>query len=102
MAEQTREHIDKLNIRLNLYDTTIAVNINRDDEENLRKAERLINETINTYAAIYKGKRDIKEILLMAMIEIASRYVNEAERNDTAPFNEFLSRLTSEVEDALS
>ncbi len=93
---------EKLNIRLNLHDTTISVTIPREDEENCRKAERLINDTFNSYANLYNGRRDPKEIIFMTMLNIALRYENEAERNDTEPFCDILSTLTSEIEEALS
>ena len=101
MAE-VKENIEKLHIRLNLYDTNIAVTINGKDEEKCRKAEKLINKTVNDYARLYKGRREEKEILDMAMLEIALRYESEAERNDTTPMTDILSKLTSEIEDALS
>ena len=42
-----------------------------------------------------------KDIIYMAMLDIALRYKKEGVRNDTAPFNDILSKLTSEIEDAL-
>ena len=49
MAEESKE---KLKIRLHVYDTEIAVNVVRDDEEYYRKAAKLITDTVNTYADI--------------------------------------------------
>ena len=37
----------------------------------------------------------------MAMLDIALHYKKEGARNDTAPFNEILGKLTSEIEEAL-
>jgi len=37
----------------------------------------------------------------MALIDVALRYEKEAARNDTAPYNDILEKLTSEIEDAL-
>lgn len=37
----------------------------------------------------------------MALIDIALNYERELSRNDTAPFNDILGKLTSEIEDAL-
>ena len=44
MAEE-----NKLNIRLHLYDTDMAVKINRDDEELYRKSATLITEVVGNY-----------------------------------------------------
>lgn len=101
MAEEKTENIDKIHIRLHLYDTNIAVNINRDDEEKCRNAEKLITKTINDYASMYKGRRSDKDVLYMAMLEIALRYETEAQRNATAPITNVLFKITSEIEEAL-
>ena len=72
---------DKLHIRLHVYDAEL--------------------DTINTYSTLFKGKKGDKDIIYMAMLDIALRYKKEGVRNDTAPFNDILNKLTSEIEDAL-
>jgi cell division protein ZapA len=37
----------------------------------------------------------------MTLIEIALRYEKEMAKNDTTPYDNILSKLTSEIEDAL-
>ena len=98
MAEQEQ---DKLLIRLHVYDTDLSVRIPREDEEYYRKSAKLIDDIINSYAKIFKGRKSDKEILYMALIDVALRYEKEAARNDTAPYNDILEKLTSEIEDAL-
>jgi cell division protein ZapA len=98
----TEGNRDKLHIRLHVYDTDISVNIIREDEKYYRDAGDLITNTINTYASVFKGRKTEKEILYMAMIDIALRYEKESGRNDTAPFHDILGKLTSEIEDALN
>ena len=90
MAEENK----KLQIRLHLYDTDMAVNINRDDEELYRKAAKLITDTVNTYSNLFKGRKSEKEILYMALVDIAKR-------NDTLPYHHILSQLTQEIEEVL-
>ena len=68
MAEENR---DKLHIRLHVYDTVMSVNIVREDEQDYRDAASQITETVNTYASIFKGRKSEKEILYMALIDIA-------------------------------
>ncbi len=97
MAEEN----NKLNIRLHLYDTEMAVKVYRDEEEVYRNAASMINDTVNTYAKILKGKRGDKEILYAAMLDIALRYEKELGKNDTTPYDNILSQLTSELEEAL-
>ena len=72
---------DKLHIKLHVYDTDISVNVLRDDEEYYRRAAKLINETINTYANVFKGRKTKDDILYMSMIDITLRYEKEIARN---------------------
>ena len=96
MAEQ-----DKLLIRLHVYDTELSVRIPREDEEYYRKSAKLIDDIVNSYAKIFKGRKSDKEILYLALIDVALRYEKESDRNDTKPYDDILEKLTSEIEDAL-
>ena len=62
---------DKLHIRLHVYDTELSVNVPRDDEEYYRSAAKLITDTVNTYSTLFKGKKGDKDIMYMAMLDIA-------------------------------
>lgn len=92
---------DKLHIRLHVYDTELSVNVPRDDEEYYRSAAKLITDTVNTYSTLFKGKKGDKDIMYMAMLDIALKYKKEGVRNDTTPFNDILGKLTSEIEEVL-
>lgn len=98
MAEQEQ---DKLLIRLHVYDTDLSVRIPREDEEYYRKSAKLIDDIVNSYTQIFKGRKSDKEILYMALIDVALRYEKESDRNDTKPYDDILEKLTSEIEDAL-
>lgn len=98
MTEQTDE---KLSIRLHVYDTDLTVRIPREDEEYYRKSGKLIDDIVNTYNKIYKGRKSDREILYMALLDVALRYEKESGRNDTQPYDEVLSKLTAEIETAL-
>jgi len=98
MAEVNKE---KLHIRLHVYDEEIEVTINRDDEEYYRAAAKLITDRYNAYAQAYKGRKGDHTIALMSLIDIALMYQRERGKNDTTPYNNILSRLTSEIEAAL-
>lgn len=97
----TEDNNEKLTIRLNLHDIELTVKIPREDEEYYRKAAKLINGVVNSYASIFKGRKGDKEILYMALIDIALRYEKQKGQNDTAPYDAVLSQLTSEIEEAL-
>lgn len=98
MAEDKNE---KLRIRLHVYDTDIPVNVRPEDEPLYRDAASLITQTVNTYASRYKGPKNEKELLYMALIEIALRYEMEVKRNDTEPYRDVMDKLISEIESAL-
>ena len=98
MVDQTQ---DKLQIRLHVYDTDLSVRIPREDEEYYRKSAKLIDDIVNSYTKIYKGRKSDKEILDMALRDVALRYEKEEGKNDTQPYNEILEKLTAEIEDAL-
>ena len=98
MADQGEE---KLLIRLHVYDTDLSVRIPREDEEYYRKSGKLIDDIDNSYNKIFKGRKSDKEILYMALIDIALRYEKEVGRNDTEPYDDLLKKLTAEIEDAL-
>ena len=98
MVDQTQ---DKLQIRLHVYDTDLSVKIPREDEEYYRKSAKLIDDIVNSYTKIFKGRKSDKEILYMALLDVALRYEKEEGKNDTQPYNEILEKLTAEIEDAL-
>lgn len=98
MVDQTQ---DKLQIRLHVYDTDLSVRIPREDEEYYRKSAKLIDDIVNSYTKIFKGRKSDKEILYMALLDVALRYEKKEGKNDTQPYNEILEKLTAEIEDAL-
>ena len=98
MTDQTQE---KLLIRLHVYDMDLTVNVPREDEEYYRKSAKLINDVVNSYNKIFKGRKSDKEILHMSLIDVALRYEKESGRNDTEPYNNILEKLTGEIEEVL-
>ena len=98
MAEANKE---KLHIRLHVYDEEIEVTVNREDEEYYRAAAKLITDRYNAYAQAYKGRKSDHTIALMSLIDIALMYQRERSKNDTQPYDDILTRLTSEIEEAL-
>lgn len=91
----------KLNIRIHLYDTDMAVKINRNDEEMYRKTATLITQVVGDYTSYYKGLKSEKEILYMALVDITMRYQREAVRNDVQPISDVLEKLTQEIKSVL-
>ena len=98
MAEANNE---KLHIRLHVYNEDIEVTVNRQDEAFYRAAAKLITDRYNAYAQAYRGKKSEHTISLMTLIDIALLYEREHDRNDTAPYDTILRKLTSEIEEAI-
>jgi cell division protein ZapA len=98
MAEDSKE---KLNIRLHVYDEFINVTIQRDEEQIYRDAAKLITERYGVYTQRFKLSKGDHVVALMTLVEIALRYQQERLRNDTTPYNDILSQLSSEIEEAL-
>lgn len=99
MADQTQDN--KLHIRLHVYDTDLSVTIPREDEEYYRKSAKLIDDRVNTYTKIFKGRKSDKEILYMALLDVALSYEKVLDSNDTKPYDNVLEKLTAEIEYAL-
>lgn len=96
------EEKDNLNISLHIYDTDIKVfNIKREDEVLYRQDAKLINDLLNVYHQNFVGKKSSKEIMYFAMIDLGLRLQRELQRNDTKPYDDILSQLTSEIEEEL-
>lgn len=91
----------KITIRLNVNGLTIPVVVKIQDEPLYRNAAKNINSTITSYKQLFIKTKSEEEILMMAMIDIALRYEQERERNDIEVYNDILSSLTKEVEEAL-
>ena len=98
MAEVNKE---KLHIRLHVYNEDIEVTVNRQDEEFYRMAAKLITDRYNAYAQAYRGKKSEHTISLMTLIDVALLYERERAKNDTAPYDAILKKLTSEIEEAM-
>lgn len=92
---------DKINIRLHIYDTDISVRVPREEEPLYRRDAELINELLNVYYSNFKGSKSDKEIIYFAMIDLGLRLQKANQRNDTKPYDDILSKLTSEIEAVL-
>lgn len=92
---------EKIHIRLHVYDKDIPVNVLPEDEPFCRNAAKLITDKVNQLSERYGHSRSEKDILYMAMLDIAINLEIEKTRNDTEPYDNILTKLTAEIEDAL-
>ena len=95
------DELNKINIKLNIYDRVVELKVPREEESLYRKAAELINALLNVYYDNFKGLKEDKEITYFAMVDLGLRLQRELQRNDTKPYDDILQRLTSEIETVL-
>ena len=95
------EEREKLRINLKLYDTEIPLRVYPEQEAVYRRAGNLVVSTVREYTARAQGKKSAIDILNLALVDIALKYEMEVERNDTKPFTDIITTLTSEIEKTL-
>jgi cell division protein ZapA len=59
---------DKLSIRVNVADRYYPLKVERENEEKIRKAARMINEKVLQYKQRYSDK-DVQDFLAMASLQ---------------------------------
>jgi cell division protein ZapA len=70
---------DKLSIRVNVADRYYPLKVEREDEEKIRKAARMINEKVQQYKLRYTDK-DVQDFLAMAALQYVIKLTEEEER----------------------
>ena len=95
------DELNKINIKLNIYDRVVELKVPREEEALYRKDAELINALLNVYYDNFKGLKEDKEITYFAMVDLGLRLQRELQRNDIKPYDDILQRLTSEIETVL-
>lgn len=96
MAEQS----EKLGIHLHINNEPHFLTIPRSKEKYFRDAEELINDLFNKYRQSYQNQTTAKYNAVV-MLDIAVRYMQSLEKNDTQPIMDSIAEMQSEVEEAL-
>ena len=91
---------DKLSIRVNIADRYYPLKVERENEEKIRKAARMINEKVLQYKQRYTDK-DVQDFLAMAALQFVIKLEDEEEKlsNDYLP--DALRELTQKIESVL-
>jgi cell division protein ZapA (FtsZ GTPase activity inhibitor) len=91
---------DKLSIRINVADRYYPLKVEREDEEKIRRAARMINEKVLQYKQRYTDK-DVQDFLAMAALQFVIKLIEEEEKlsNDYLP--DALNELTQKIETVL-
>mgnify|MGYP000880619338 CR=1 FL=1 len=91
---------DKIKINLQIANSNFPLTINREDEEMVRKAVKLIDNKLNAYRVHYKNLEPEK-IMGMIAYQFSVEKLQLMQRNDTSPFQEKIQELTELLDDYL-
>jgi cell division protein ZapA len=83
---------DKFSIRVNVADRYYPLKIDRNDEEKIRKAAKLINEKVLQYRQRYNDK-DLQDFLAMAALQFVIKLIECENRFDVAPIIDEIGEL---------
>lgn len=92
---------DKLSIRVNIADRYYPLRIDRNDEERIRLAAKLINEKVLQYKQRYSDK-DVQDFLAMATLQYVIKLLELENRHDVDPFIEMVRDLNEQLDNILS
>ena len=70
---------DKLSIRVNVADRYYPLKVEKEEEERIRKAARMINEKVQQYKFRYADK-DVQDFLAMAALQYVIKLTEEEEK----------------------
>lgn len=94
-----------LTINVSIAERNYPILIERQDEENIRKAAKLINELILEYKKVYTNGSESKisstDYLAMAAMQIALKYVRLGEFKDSDFLAEKIQTISKELEEYL-
>ena len=88
---------DKLSIKVNLAERFYPLKIDRNDEEKIRRAAKIINEKVLQYKQKYEDK-DTQDFLAMAALQFAIKMIENEQKSDIEPFIENIKDLEEELD----
>lgn len=91
---------DKLSIRVNVADRYYPLKVEREDEEKVRRAARMINERVLQYKQKYTDK-DVQDFLAMAALQYVLKLIEEEEKLSTDYLPGALKELSQKIEKVL-
>lgn len=88
---------EKLSIRVNIADRYYPLKIEREDEEKIRKAAKLINDKVFQYKTKYADK-DIQDFLAMAALQFVIRLIEIEDKQEDVSLISKLQKLNDELD----
>ena len=91
---------DKLSIRVNVADRYYPLKVERENEEKIRKAARMINEKVLQYKQRYTDK-DVQDFLAMASLQYVIKLTEEEENLEKDYLPDALKELIQKIDAVL-
>jgi cell division protein ZapA len=91
---------DKLSIRVNVADRYYPLKVERENEEKIRKAARMINEKVLQYKQRYTDK-DVQDFLAMAALQYVIKLTEEEEKLENDYIPDAVKELIQKIESVL-
>lgn len=89
---------EKLSIRVNIADRYYPLKIDRNDEEKIRQAAKVINDKILLYKKRYSDK-DTQDFLAMAALQFVTKVIEEENKQDMSGLIESIKALNVDLAD---
>jgi len=91
---------EKLSIRVNVADRYYPLKIDRNDEEKIRKAAKMINEKVLQYKQRYSDK-DVQDFLAMAALQYVIQVIENDNTEESSSVIEEIKEIDNQIEDFL-
>lgn len=91
---------DKLSIKVNLAERYYPLKIDREDEEKIRRAARLINEKVLQYKQKYADK-DTQDFLAMAALQFVIKVMETEDQGISSQFEDKVKEISDLAGDFL-
>ncbi len=91
---------DKLSIRVNVADRYYPLKVERENEEKIRKAARMINEKVLQYKQRYSDK-DVQDFLAMAALQYVIKLTEDEDKLNNDHIPEAIRELIGKIDSVL-
>ena len=91
---------EKLSIKVNVAERFYPLKIDRNDEEKIRKAAKMINEKVNQYKEKYADK-DTSDFLAMAALQFVIRLLELEQLQEDKPVIDNIHKLNEKLKEVI-
>ena len=91
---------EKLYIRVNVADRYYPLKVERENEEKIRRAAKMINDKVLLYKQRYSDK-DIQDFLAMTALQFVIKLIDEEEKLSSDYLPAALNELTIKIDSVL-